>query len=62
MRQAWQTRSRVQDSRLAFREIEHLEMKSGVLSAAFASSSIVANDVAQSTICGTIMRPTPPRS
>ena len=37
-------------------------MKSASLSAARASSSIVANDRLQSSSCGTIKRPTPPFS
>jgi hypothetical protein len=42
--------------------MQHFEMKSRLLSAARASSSIPAKQVLQFTSCGTIMRPTPPPS
>jgi len=55
-----QTRIRVHDSRHSFSPMQHFEMKSASLSAARASSSIVANERLQLSNCGTIRRPTPP--
>jgi hypothetical protein len=54
------TRIGVHDSRHSFNPMQYFEMKSESVSAAGASSSIVANDKLQFSNCGTINRATPP--